>query len=177
MPISLEQLHQMEERVKATVGTHLKPVPAAVQPIDVASVLFVQPEGYDLVEFTYRGMPVGKPRQTQRDKWQKRPCVLRYRAFADGLRATARAIPQNPDMLIVTAWVPMPVSWPQKKKDELVGQPHRQKSDWDNLGKAVSDALFKEDSCIWVGATIKYWCQAGQESVNVKILYAKPKQN
>jgi uncharacterized cupin superfamily protein len=37
--------------------------------------------------FTIPGNPVGKPRMTQRDKWAKRPAVLRYREWADRARA------------------------------------------------------------------------------------------
>lgn len=35
----------------------------------------------------YPIVPVPKPRMTQRDKWQKRPAVMRYRAFCDEVRA------------------------------------------------------------------------------------------
>ena len=34
----------------------------------------------------YKIKPVPKPRMTQRDAWDKRPCVLRYRAFKDEVR-------------------------------------------------------------------------------------------
>ena len=30
--------------------------------------------------------PVAKPRQTRSDVWKKRPCVVKYRQFADDLR-------------------------------------------------------------------------------------------
>lgn len=110
---------------------------------------------------------------TQRDKFIKRPNVQRYWAFKDALRAAAGTLPLNPDMVIVTAWVPVPPSWPKKKREAKVGQPCREKPDWDNIGKAVCDALFDEDACIWVGVTIKYWCLEGQERLNVKVLYAK----
>jgi len=35
----------------------------------------------------YKITPVPKPRQTRSDKWKQRPCVMRYRAFADEVRA------------------------------------------------------------------------------------------
>jgi len=38
------------------------------------------------------GAPIPKPRQTRRDKWARRPCVLRYREWADQIRAAAGAI-------------------------------------------------------------------------------------
>ncbi|GAG23977.1 unnamed protein product, partial [marine sediment metagenome] len=30
--------------------------------------------------------PNTKPRMTKRDKWKKRPCVIKYRKFCDELR-------------------------------------------------------------------------------------------
>lgn len=30
--------------------------------------------------------PVAKPRMTKKDKWAKRPCVMKYRAYKDMLR-------------------------------------------------------------------------------------------
>jgi len=38
---------------------------------------------------TVPGNPVGKPRMTRKDKWAQRPCVLRYREWADRARAAA----------------------------------------------------------------------------------------
>ena len=166
----------MEERVAHNRGGQ-KPtqpvVPAAAPAPDLASILFVAPEGYMAVDFTYRGKPVGKPRMTQRDKFHKRPAAQRYWDFKAALRATAGPLLPGPDMVVVSAWVPMPPSWSKTKKEAMACQPCRQKPDWDNIGKAVCDALFDEDACIWVGVTIKYWCLAGQERLNVKILYAK----
>ena len=40
--------------------------------------------------------PVSKPRMTQRDKWKKRPCVLRYRAYCDALRKFWQDAPSLP---------------------------------------------------------------------------------
>jgi Holliday junction resolvase RusA-like endonuclease len=183
MTFTQEQLRQMEERVEATKGKKLRPavVPISVEPVlapatqvlDVASVLFIQPDGYRLVEFTYQGELMPKPRMTRRDKFFKRPCVERYWAFADGLRAAAGSLEQRPDIVISTVWVPMPSSWSEKKKAQMAGFPCREVFDVDNFLKGIFDALFKQDKCIWFGATLKYWCQSGQERVNVKILYAK----
>jgi Holliday junction resolvase RusA-like endonuclease len=47
----------------------------------------------------------------------------------------------------------------------------RSKPDWDNIGKAVCDALFKEDSGIADGRVQKFWCRAGQEMTTVHVLY------
>lgn len=46
-----------------------------------------------MITFTIPGTPVGKPRQTQRDKWAERDCVLRYRAWADRARRICQPLP------------------------------------------------------------------------------------
>lgn len=165
MGITPEQFRQMQERVQK----QRQPLPPAAPAVPVS------PQGEFVTrEFTYQGAPIGKPRMTRRDKWQQRPCVMRYRAFADGLRAAAGTLPEPADAVIVTAHVAMPASWSLKKKAAMAGKPCRQKPDWDNIGKAVCDALFDEDACIWFGVTMKYWCVAGEEKLKVKVLYAKP---
>lgn len=176
MGVTPEQFRQLEERVAGNRHKPLAPVtpmPPSAVGRDTSNLIFASLDRYSSNEFVFNGKPLGKPRMTRRDKFKQRPCVMRYRAFADGLRAAAGNLPEGADMVIVTAWVPMPPSWSKNKKDQMLGQPCRQKPDWDNIGKAVCDALFDEDACIWVGVTIKYWCLAGQERLNVKVLYAK----
>lgn len=99
--------------------------------------------------------PVGKPRMTQRDRWAKRPAVVRYYQFCDELRLKHPAA--LPPLLIVTFYLPMPKSWSKKKKAAYNGKPHQQKPDIDNLCKAVMDALAKDDSYIWCVSAKKYW--------------------
>ena len=41
----------------------------------------------------FRVTPIGKPRMTQRDRWKKRPPVVRYHAFKDQLRACLVPLP------------------------------------------------------------------------------------
>lgn len=103
----------------------------------------------------YDIIPVPKPRQTRADKWQKRPRVLRYRAFADEIKL--RGIQVKPgDSLIFT--MPMPKSWSKKKKAEMDSQPHTQTPDLDNLIKSLLDACYANDSHIWkLGETSKIW--------------------
>src|SRR5690606_40401818 len=62
-------------------------------------------------------------RMTQRDKWQKRPAVMRYRAFCDELRARNCTFPESDSHVIFH--IPMPKSWSKKKRAEMLGQPHR----------------------------------------------------
>ena len=93
----------------------------------------------------YHIEPVAKPRQTRSDKWKKRPCVLRYRAFADECRL------QNVDVYngcSIIFYIKMPKSWSKKKKEQMVLKPHTQKPDLDNLLKSLMDAVLPEDSHI-----------------------------
>lgn len=111
----------------------------------------------------YRITPCPKPRMTQRDKWQKRPCVLRYRAFKDQVRL--RRVVLDPPCRVVFH-LPMPASWPEAKKAELDGMPHIQKPDLDNLEKALLDAVHLDDSHVWSIHAEKRWSRkAGIEIV------------
>ena len=103
--------------------------------------------------------PVPKPRQTRRDKWAKRPCVMRYRAFADELRLRVGSIDLNGYSL--TFGLPMPKSWSKKKKLEMEGTAHKNRPDIDNLAKSVLDALYCEDSHIHDIALKKVWATNG----------------
>lgn len=103
--------------------------------------------------------PVPKPRMTQRDKWLKRPAVLRYRAFKDQVRIRNVQLPT--DGAVVTFVLPMPKSWSKRKRAELDGQPHTQKPDLDNLVKALADACFEDDSTIHTIAARKVWGVGG----------------
>lgn len=106
----------------------------------------------------YQIVPVSKPRQTQSDKWKKRECVLRYRAFADECRLKIKSLP---DRFHVTFYLPMPPSWSIKKKMSMEGRAHQQKPDGDNLQKALQDALRDDDSSIWDVRVTKLWSGSG----------------
>lgn len=124
--------------------------------------------------FVVPGEPRGKPRMTQRDKWMKRPIVLRYREYADNIRACAGTLPPgDPISVVVVALLPMPESWSLKKKHAHNGHPARSKPDWDNIGKAVCDALFKEDKLLGGGTCWKFWCFAGTERTEITVLYPR----
>jgi Holliday junction resolvase RusA-like endonuclease len=127
--------------------------------------------GFGVVSFTVPGEPVGKPRMTRRDKWQKRDCVLRYRDYCDRIRAAAQEISHIPDKIEAFVYIAMPPSWSQRKKKEMAGHPHRTKPDGDNLLKAVCDALFEEDSVLWSKHVEKFWCWEGQERTEIRVLY------
>lgn len=105
--------------------------------------------------------PCPKPRMTQRDKWQKRDCVMRYRNFCDRFR---EQFPHStiPEEIRIEFDIPMPPSWSKKKMSAMEGKPHQQKPDIDNLCKSVFDALHVDDSHIWKLYAIKRWAMTGK---------------
>lgn len=84
---------------------------------------------------------------------------MRYRAFADELRLKYRK--NLPDSIQLVFYMPMPSSWSTKKKLKMLGEPHQSRPDWDNLAKAVCDALCEEDSYIFRCYVEKYWAEEG----------------
>lgn len=109
--------------------------------------------------------PVPKPRMTQRDKWQKRPAVMRYRAFCDEARLRRIALPESGAEIVFQ--MPMPKSWSGAKRHRMDGQPHQQKPDVDNLLKALMDALFDDDCKVWSVAVSKVWGESGKITVRL----------
>jgi Holliday junction resolvase RusA-like endonuclease len=100
-------------------------------------------------------IPVPKPRMTQRDKWQVRAAVLRYRMFCDELRAKYPF--ELPKTLELRFYLPMSKSWAARKSTALDGEAHQQRPDIDNLCKAVMDALSDEDSDVYMLHAEKRW--------------------
>lgn len=108
--------------------------------------------------------PVPKPRMTMRDRWAKRKCVVRYFRFCDDLRASGASLGVGDSIFF---GIPMPGSWSKKKRKAMVGCPHDQKPDIDNLLKAVMDALVKDDCKIWqIGCIEKRWSETGFIMIN-----------
>jgi Holliday junction resolvase RusA-like endonuclease len=108
----------------------------------------------------YQICPVAKPRQTRSDVWKKRPCVMRYRSFADECRASGMEIPEAGAHIIFI--IPMPKSWSEKRKKAMDGQPHQQTPDIDNICKSLLDSLFKNDSHIYDIRLSKFWGRNGK---------------
>ena len=94
------------------------------------------------------------------DAWKQRKCVLDYWAFKDELRLKSRGLVID-DRFKITFYMPMPKSWPKKKQAEMIGKPHQQRPDLDNLVKAFQDCLLKEDSQIWHIEAKKIWSDKG----------------
>lgn len=102
---------------------------------------------------------VGKPRQTRRDRWQQRPAVVQYRAFADELRDLVGYVPPG-EFVVSVDWIAgfePPRSWSKRLRAAAIGTLHRAKPDRDNIDKSILDALWSNDSGIAAGVTLKQW--------------------
>lgn len=112
-----------------------------------------------MIRFTVEVEPMGAPRMTQRDKWLKRPCVMRYRKLKDAIRDAAPALPATSDIqsVHILAVFSPPVSWSNKKRTAALGTLHRSKPDADNIAKGVLDTLFSDDAGIAILSVEKRW--------------------
>lgn len=104
-------------------------------------------------------LPVPKPRMTHSDRWNKRPCVLKYRAFVTELRLRGARLPSRYRIEFV---LPMPRTWPDHLKARMDGQPHLVRPDTSNLVKAVEDALVPRDERLHDIAASKVWGRKGR---------------
>jgi Holliday junction resolvase RusA-like endonuclease len=107
--------------------------------------------------------PIGKPRMTQRDKWMKRPPVVRYHLYCQHLGLLCNECNYKvEETLSLTFVLTMPKSWSNKKKLSMDGKPHQSKPDLDNLIKAFKDALCEDDSFVHTYEKItKVWGEQG----------------
>ena len=105
---------------------------------------------------SYPIAPVPAPRMTRRDKWAKRPCVMRYFAFRDKVRALGVEL-QSPCK--ITFYIEMPDTWSKKKRAAFNGKPHMNKPDLDNCIKALFDSVFSDDAHMWSFSAEKYWSE------------------
>jgi Holliday junction resolvase RusA-like endonuclease len=107
--------------------------------------------------------PVAKPRMTRRDVWAHRGCVDHYYVYKDLLVfATKKKKFILPDSFKVEFFMPMPFTWSEKKKLLMLGKPHQQRPDLDNLVKGLLDALRSEDKYIWHVDASKIWWEEGK---------------
>lgn len=112
------------------------------------------------ITFSVPGPPQAKPRMTRRDKWARRPCVLRYRAWCDLARSVAGDMPPANQVMALnwTAYFEPPASWSKTRRCQAVGTIHRSKPDRDNIDKAILDCFWPEnDSGIGPGRLDKRW--------------------
>ena len=119
-------------------------------------------------------IPVPAPRMTRADRWtdveknKGRPAVLRYFKYRDVLSKAweeQEGEATFPEQVNLKFLMPIPKSWSNKKKKEMLGKPHQQKPDIDNLSKAVMDALAKEDKGVFSLKATKYWAEEGSVEI------------
>ena len=114
----------------------------------------------NVITIVVPGAPIGKPRMTRRDRWAKRPAVMRYREWADRVRAVAGKLPpadKVETMSMVATFVP-PKSTSKKKAAAMIGTLHRVKPDASNILKGVEDILWPDnDSALAKGDYVKLW--------------------
>lgn len=109
--------------------------------------------------------PMGAPRQSSSDRWKQRPVVMRYRAYKDEIRRQvleqvggAGAVELSQCIRFSLAfYLQFPKSYSQKKRELLVGTPHNEKPDIDNLIKGIFDTICIDDKHICSVAAAKYW--------------------
>lgn len=109
---------------------------------------------------------------TQRDKFAPSKAASKYYAFRDEIRYLSRlkgiqGIPGAIDAIIFR--IPMPQSWSQKKRLEMLSEPHTVRPDLDNYLKALLDALCYEDSHVHtIGKLCKIWDEKGAIEIRLK---------
>ena len=103
----------------------------------------------------YKIKPVPKPRMSRQDAWRKRDCVVRYWNFKAHCKLLDFKLPD--EAFHIHFILPMPDSWSKKKRAEMLGKPHKQKPDIDNMLKAVFDAIYDTDEHINDCRVSKWW--------------------
>ena len=100
-----------------------------------------------MIRFTVPGKPQGKARlRFARGRTYTPAKTVAYeREIAQAARAAweGRDLLDGPVYIIINAFFPIPASWPKRRRQEAASGAlwHTSKPDWDNIGKAVSDAL------------------------------------
>ena len=108
--------------------------------------------------YVFQVPPQTAPRMTRRDRWKKRPCVVKYFEYRDQLRAKAVEYGITlPNAFTVTFYMAMPKSWSKKKKAAHVGKPCQSKPDLDNVLKGFMDALRTDDASVYAVSASKIW--------------------
>ena len=113
---------------------------------------------------------------TQRDKWQRRPCVLRYRDWKDKAREAAGVLPptESIESVVIVAYFSPAASVSKKKRNAAYGTMHRVKPDADNILKACLDALFGDDQKIAKCSIEKRWAIGERTEVEIEISEDNP---
>jgi Holliday junction resolvase RusA-like endonuclease len=123
--------------------------------------------------FIFDIVPMGAVRMSQSDRWKTNPEhkdinkrqrseVTRYFTFKRELQRQAKLLNYTIyNTLDIVFCVPMPSSWSQKKRSQLIGNPVRTAPDLDNYIKAFMDALLVNDGHIWKISAEKRYAYLG----------------
>lgn len=106
--------------------------------------------------------PVAKPRITFKGKYS--PRAQRYWEFKKQVALHKVKIQEGYSHILFG--IPMPKSWSKKKKREMVGKPHQQAPDLDNMIKGLCDAIYDDDKVVWSFCAMKVWAKEGFISVH-----------
>lgn len=110
-------------------------------------------------------IPKPKVRMVKSDSWKQRPIVLEYWEYKRNLveQAEKNSLKLQDVLSNITFVLPIPSSWSKKKQLSLIGKPHQNKPDLDNLVKALLDCLCDEDKQIHTFENIrKIWGNEGK---------------
>ena len=126
-----------------------------------------------ILTITVPGVPVAKPRMTRRDRWAKRAAVMRYREFADRVRAASAAAPAHAERVLsltVIAYFVPPKSMEKEQRAGLIDQLHRVKPDASNILKGIEDILWpRGDSAIADSRCVKRWWYEPSLEIRIEI--------
>jgi Holliday junction resolvase RusA-like endonuclease len=121
-----------------------------------------------VIAFEVPGIPVakGRPRMTRRGHVYTPQTTI---DFENRVRLSAQAAGvtplEGPVELLIYAWWPMPKSRHRKREPRRAEMKDTGPEDWDNVGKAVSDALngiaYADDAQVVHGCVWKYRAAQG----------------
>lgn len=114
-------------------------------------------------EFEFDIIGMGAVRTTAKGKsFDER--FQRYARYKTALRMFLRGVgvKECPERFEITFVMPFPISYTQKQRKELEGQPHRYKPDLDNLVKGFMDCFGKDDSGVHEFYARKIWGKDGK---------------
>jgi len=110
--------------------------------------------GSEELHVNMRAIPA--PRLTQKSKYYG--LGTRYKKWKNALRWEAKQQKfELGDNIQIGFYFSMPKSWSKKKKSQMMGRPHTQTPDLDNLIKSTVDALKSKDSSVYDIRAYKLW--------------------
>lgn len=132
-----------------------------------------------MIEFTIPGAPVpkGRPRITRSGRAYTPEATRAYEALVARLALVARGQAKpfsEPVSLWLTAYVPIPPSWPKAKQSKARSGELRPRSkpDLDNVLKAVADAMngiaYTDDALVVALTATKYYSEVPRVEVLVQ---------